>query len=203
MGSMGITVHSASNNYQGNNKTSLKFDAKDEKVHIGEKVTLNAHSVHSLVFRNQKMYITEATGEQKGTYPSVNVCMEDAGLHFTIRFVGEHLDIYWNDVAAQSPESSGLIGKLCVAAWKQNTLVHMQTLHCHKSHNNIVCTAHINIILAIGYNNNFCHAVRQVTISSLTSLSRKTRIQGHTIYSFKTDCMLLYNIIIIIIYCKA
>ena len=112
MGSLGITVHYATNSYQGNNKTSLKFDAKDEKVHIGDKVTLDAHAVQCLEFKNNKMYITEATSEQKGTYPSVTVCMEDVGLHFTIKFIGEHLDIYWNDVAAQAPESSGLIGKL-------------------------------------------------------------------------------------------
>ena len=109
MGSLGIIAHYATNSYQGKNKTSLKFDAKDAKVHIGEKVTLEARGIHSLVFKNNKMFITEA--EQKEVYPSVTVNMADVGLHFTIRFVGEHLDIYWNDVAAQSPQSSGLIGR--------------------------------------------------------------------------------------------
>ena len=111
MGSLGIVAHYATNSYQGNNKTSLKFDAKGEKVHIGDKITLDAHGIHSLVFRNGKMFITEAS-EQKEAYPSVTVNMDDVGLHFTIRFVREHLDIYWNDVAAQSLESSGLIGML-------------------------------------------------------------------------------------------
>ena len=112
MGSMGIIAHYATNNYQGSNKTSLRFDARGEKVHIGEKVTLAARGIHSIIFRNRKMFITEASVERKEVYPSVTVNMEDVGLHFTIKFVGEHLDIYWNDVAAQSPQSSGLIGRL-------------------------------------------------------------------------------------------
>ena len=110
MGSLGIIAHYATNSYQGRNKISLRFEAKDEKVHIGDKFTLDARGVHSLVFRNNKMFITEAESEKKEVYPSVTVNMEDVGLHFTIRFVGEHLDIYWDDVAAQSPESGGLIG---------------------------------------------------------------------------------------------
>ena len=115
MGSLGIIVHYATNGYQGSNKTSLRFEAKDDKIHIGDKVTLDARGIHSLVFRNNKMFITEAESGKKIVYPSVTVNMDDVGLHFTIRFVGEHLDIYWDDVAAQSPEASGLIGMtLCI-----------------------------------------------------------------------------------------
>ena len=117
MGSLGIIAHYATNSYQGSNKTSLRFEAKDNRVHIGDKVTLDARGIHSLVFRNNKMFITEAEGEKREAYPSVTVNMEDVGLYFTIRFVGEHLDIYWDDVAAQSPESSGLIGTFLKEFW--------------------------------------------------------------------------------------
>lgn len=135
MGSLGIVAHHTNNSYQGANRTSLRFEAKSTKVHIGERVTLDAHSVHSLVFRNNKVLITEAEIDKKEVYPSVTVNIEDVGLQFAVRFVGEHLDIYWNDVAAQSPESSGLIGMLKYTTYNIIILANLNYLaHCIPTH---------------------------------------------------------------------
>ena len=116
MGALGIVVQGEK--YHGENKTSLRFDAKTKTVSVGNKLTLDAKGVESLKFSNGKLIISEKDVDDKEydhEHPSVCVNLEDVGLHFHVTFYGEHLDIFWNSVTIDNEGNKnihGLIGKL-------------------------------------------------------------------------------------------
>ena len=113
MGQLGIVVRGHTDSYNHENKTRLKFDAKKSQVSIGERITLDAKHVKNLVFVNGKLIISEREAtDGKYIIPSVDVQLLELGLHFTVKFHSEHLDIYWNRVGVQVEQSHGLIGKI-------------------------------------------------------------------------------------------
>lgn len=84
MGSLGIVIKGTANTYyQGQNKTSLKFDASTRQIQIGEKVTLDAMNIEKLEFHGGKLVISEATLQNKKQL-SVDIDLLDLGLHFTL-----------------------------------------------------------------------------------------------------------------------
>ena len=91
--------------------TKLKFDARSHEVHIGDRVTLQAKHIEEITFHNGKLSISEATPKPGFHYPSVTVNLEDVRLSFTIKFTGEHLDMFWHNVGKKAHETHGLIGK--------------------------------------------------------------------------------------------
>lgn len=115
MGALGIVVQGE--NYHGENKTSLRFDAKTKTVSVGAKLTLEAGGIDTLHFKNGKLMITEKDPEDKGQdlkHPSVCVNLEDVGLHFHVTFYGEHLDIFWSTVTIDNEGNQnihGLVGE--------------------------------------------------------------------------------------------
>ena len=112
LGSIGVVVPNS--HYQDSNMTRLKFDVDTKEVHIGEKVTLKAKNIDELTFRNGKLTISEAPPKTRFRYPAVKVNLEDAEMSFTIKFTGNHLDMFWHHVGERTESSHGLIGKYFV-----------------------------------------------------------------------------------------
>ena len=108
IGSLGIVVQNA--HYQGSNTTKIQFDSKINRIHINDKVTLEAKNIDAITFRNGKLLISEGPMIESFHYPSVQVNLDDLGMRFTVNFTGEHLDMMWNKLEGNE-QSHGLIGK--------------------------------------------------------------------------------------------
>ena len=108
LGSMGIIVQNSQ--YKTSDATYLRFETKGKKIYIGDKVTLLAKNIEKLSFSNGKLTISEATPFEGFRYPSVLVDLQDAGLNFTIKFMNEHLDLFWHNTGKNTEDSHGIIG---------------------------------------------------------------------------------------------
>ena len=108
LGSMGIIVQNSQ--YKTSNATYLRFETKGKKIYIGDKVTLLAKNIEKLSFSNGKLIISEATPSEGFRYPSVLVDLHDVGLNFTIKFMNEHLDLFWHNTGKNTEDSHGIIG---------------------------------------------------------------------------------------------
>ena len=136
LGSIGIVVHN--NIYKTSNATYLRFDAKGKKIYIGDKVALEAKNIEKLSFNNGKLTISEAPPVEGFKYPSVEIDLQNVGLHFTIKFMNEHLDLFWHGTGHETKNSHGLIGELgwqfgLVVISKHITLVYDYFLHLQAS----------------------------------------------------------------------
>ena len=109
IGSMGIVVRD--NTYKQANATALRFEARERKVYIGDKVELEARNIERLTFKNGKLTISEAPPSEGFKYPSLYVDLQDVEITFTMKFMNEHLDIFWHRTGGKIPDSHGLIGK--------------------------------------------------------------------------------------------
>ena len=108
LGSMGIVVQNS--HYKLSNATYLRFETKGKKIYIGDKVALEAKKVEKLIFVKGKLTISETPPFEGFKYPSVVVDLQDVGLNFTIKFMGEHLDLFWHNTGIHTEDSHGLIG---------------------------------------------------------------------------------------------
>lgn len=109
LGSIGVVVSNVY--YQGLNVTKLKFDVNTKKVHIGKKVTLKVKNIKEMTFSNGRLTISENHPKDRSKKPAVRVNVDDVGLSFTIRFTGNHLDVFWHHVGEQRENFHGLIGR--------------------------------------------------------------------------------------------
>jgi len=109
LGSMGIIVQNSQ--YKKSNATYLRFETKGKKIYVGDKVTLQAKNIEKLSFNKGKMTISEAPPYEGFRYPSVLVDLRDVGLNFTIKFLNEHLDLFWHNTGRRTKESHGIIGE--------------------------------------------------------------------------------------------
>ena len=109
LGSMGIIVQNSQ--YKNSNATYLRFETKGKKIYVGDKVTLQAKNIEKLSFKKGKMTISEAPPYEGFKYPSVLIDLQDVGLNFTIKFLNEHLDLFWHKTGKRIKESHGIIGE--------------------------------------------------------------------------------------------
>ena len=94
------------------NTTGLRFEARTRKVHVGSKKELDVSRVEKLVIRNGKLVITETMPVKETVeYPSVNVDLQDLEIAFAVKFMKEHLDIFWHRTGKMIHDSHGLIGE--------------------------------------------------------------------------------------------
>ena len=84
------------------------MDAKTFTVQVGNKITLDAHKVQMLNSMNGTIHIVE--GDHHSQHPSVEFNLADVGLHFTVKFHVDHLDIFWRS-PFEGSTSHGLIGE--------------------------------------------------------------------------------------------
>ena len=110
LGSMGIVV--MSNGYRKSNSTALRFEAKENKIYVNDKVVLKARNIEKLTFSNGKLTISEAPPVEGFKYPKALVDLQDMELSFSIQFLTEHLDLYWHSTGQQTADSHGIIGKI-------------------------------------------------------------------------------------------
>ena len=108
MGSIGIIAMNS--DYKNSTFTSLRFVAKENKVYISDRVVLRARNVEKLTFIKGKLIISEAPPVMGFKYPEVLVDLHDVSLSFSIKFMNEHLDIFWHSTGIQTVNSHGLIG---------------------------------------------------------------------------------------------
>ena len=117
MGSMGIIVQD--NIYKQSNATALRFEALEKAIYIGDKVRLEAKSLEKLIFKNGKLTISEAPPTDHFRYPSIYVDLQDVEITFTMKFMNEHLDIFWHRTGGKLPDSHGIIGTQKITyGWK-------------------------------------------------------------------------------------
>lgn len=109
LGSMGIVVRNAAG-YGKSNSTTLRFVSRSNKIYIGDKVVLEARNIERLTFKGGKLTISEATPVKGFKYPSVYVDLQGVALSFTIKFMNEHLDLFWHSTGYRLADSHGIIG---------------------------------------------------------------------------------------------
>ena len=109
LGSVGIAVQNSQ--YKKSSATYLRFETKGKEIYIGDKVTLQAKNIEKLSFNKGKMTILESSPYEGFRYPSVFVDLQDVGINFTIKFLNEHLDLFWHNTGKHIKASHGLIGE--------------------------------------------------------------------------------------------
>ena len=109
IGSLGIVVKNSTSKKSA--RTTLEFTAKPPTITVNNKATLKPRNIEKINFKNGKMTISEAPLTVGFKYPSVLINLQDAGLSFTVKFIGEHLDLFWHSTAQQHKDSHGLIGE--------------------------------------------------------------------------------------------
>jgi len=112
IGSIGIVVQNC--HYKQSNATYLRFETKCKKIYIRDKVVLEAKNIEKLILVKGKLTISEAPPFEGFKYPSVIVDLQDVDLNFTIKFMGEHLDLFWHNTGMQTEDSHGLIGTFAI-----------------------------------------------------------------------------------------
>ena len=143
LGSMGIIVKNIG--YRKSNITALRFVSKKNKIYIGDKVVLEARNIEKLTFTGGKLTVSEAPPVEGFKYPSVYVDLHDVGLSFTIKFMNEHLDLFWHSTGHRMDDSHGLIGEQVFALYYSPFscilwfVLHNITLYIHDYY--IVCRA--------------------------------------------------------------
>ena len=110
MGSIGV-VMSKPLYYRGSKVTHFKFDAEARTVHIGNVISLDAKAVKGIASENGSINIAEEISDTH--HPAVNFDLKETGLHFTIKYDGEHLDIFWQH-GFKDGHSHGLIGEATI-----------------------------------------------------------------------------------------
>ena len=73
---------------------------------------MEAKNVEKLTFNEGKLTISEAAPFEGFHYPSVLVNLQDVGFSFTIKFMSEHLDLFWHSTGKNTKDSHGIIGEL-------------------------------------------------------------------------------------------
>ena len=110
IGSLGIVAHPR---HSGRgNRTYISFAADNSSITVtGINGSIYLKSTHtaSLSLSDDKMITASNTNLTK--QPTVEVTLSDVKLNFTVKFVGSHLDISWQEVGEQPELSHGLIGQ--------------------------------------------------------------------------------------------
>ena len=110
LGNMGIVINHHS--YKKTNITRLRFEAVKNLIHIDDQMHLEARNIEKLTFENGKLVISEAPPVEGYKQPMVRIDLVDVELSFSIKFMTEHLDLYWHSTGQKLINSHGLIGVL-------------------------------------------------------------------------------------------
>ena len=108
LGTIGIVVNSAS--YKKSNLTKLRFESVVNKIYIDNQMVLDARNIEKITIKNGKVIISEAPPIEGYVQPFVRVDLDDVELSFSIKFMTEHLDVYWHSTGKSFTDSHGLIG---------------------------------------------------------------------------------------------
>ena len=125
LGTMGIVVNN--NGYKKSNMTRLRFEAIKNKIHIDDQMVLEARNIEKITIENGKLTISEAPPVEGYKQPFVRVDLRDVELSFSVKFMTEHLDLYWHTTGHKTEDSHGLIGECAT-----NRVVCQYSLLCYR-----------------------------------------------------------------------
>ena len=111
LGTMGIVVKN--NGYKRSNMTKLRFVSIVNEIYIDDQMVLKARNIEKITIQNGKVMISEAPPMESYKQPFVRVDLNDVELSFSIKFMTEHLDLFWHSTGQKTADSHGLIGKTC------------------------------------------------------------------------------------------
>lgn len=113
MGDFGVVLGKALR-YGSSKVTNLKFDADTRAIHIGNRVILDAKTAERISSHNGSIRIAEANDKKLSSHhPDVEINLKEVGLHFTVKFHNEHLDILLHS-SFKGSNTHGLIGEKIV-----------------------------------------------------------------------------------------
>ena len=130
LGNMGIVVNN--NGYKKSNMTKLRFEAIKNKIHVDDQMVLDARNIEKITIQNGKLTISEAPPMEGYKQPFVRVDLKDVELSFSVKFMTEHLDLYWHSTGQNLADSHGLIGKQSLLATTQEECITV-FLRVHRS----------------------------------------------------------------------
>ena len=111
MGVVGVVLKRALK-YKGSRVTHFLFDAQSHTVHIGSKISLAANTIKELTSDNGTLSVVgRHSSVSPSSHPAMRIHLEEEGLDFTVKFEGQHLDMFWHK-AVKCRNSHGLIGKV-------------------------------------------------------------------------------------------
>ena len=114
LGTMGIVIKNSG--YKKSNMTKLRFEAIKNKIYIDNQMSLDARNIEKITFEGGKLKISEAPPTEGYKQPLVRIDLKDVELSFSIKFMTEHLDLYWHSTGQKLTDSHGLIG-MCTYIW--------------------------------------------------------------------------------------
>ena len=126
LGTMGIVINN--NGYKNSNITRLRFEAIKNKIHIDKQIVLEARNIEKITFKNGKLTISEAPPTESYKQPFVRVDLKDVDLSFSIKFMTEHLDLYWHSTGQKIADSHGLIGMFDVTNTYYTPLISLHAI---------------------------------------------------------------------------
>ena len=110
MGAVGVVLKRALK-FEGSRVTHFLFDAQSYTFHIGNKISVAANTIQELISVNGTLSVVRRHGPvSPSSQPVMRISLKEEGLEFTIKFEGQHLDLFWHR-AVKSKNSHGLIGK--------------------------------------------------------------------------------------------
>ena len=109
LGKMGIVINN--NGYKKSNMTKLHFEAIKNLIHMDKQMVLEARNIKRITFQNGKQIVSEVPPTEGYKQPFVRIDLKDVELSFSIKFMSEHLDLYWHSTGQKTADSHRLIGK--------------------------------------------------------------------------------------------
>ena len=92
-------------------KIAIRLESNGSIISINSKGNFTAKNLASISVGRGGVMLHGATPTDGFRYSSVRVDLEDLGFSFSVKFMREHLDLFWHSSQQQSRDSDGLIGK--------------------------------------------------------------------------------------------
>jgi len=105
IGALGILTKGPEKKIQ----VDITFTAVPPMV-IFNNAELSPTNIGNITLSNGGALIHDRVPMERVRHPSVLVSIKDFGLNFTVRFMNQHLDLFWHDSSYQNENSHGLIG---------------------------------------------------------------------------------------------
>ena len=97
--------------YKDSRVTGFKLDSKEHTVHIGNKLALSVSSIKEISSQNGTITLVRRKSKYSpNRHPDVKFNLKEVGLHFTVKYESDHLDIFWH-MPLRGSNCHGLIGR--------------------------------------------------------------------------------------------
>ena len=111
MSTIGVAIDKALH-YKKFRVTGFTLDSKERTIHIGNKMALPAITINEISSENGTITLVRRNSKfPPNLHPAVKFNLKEVGLHFTVKFESDHLDMFWHSPIRGS-NCHGLIGML-------------------------------------------------------------------------------------------